>query len=254
VRRGERYELPVPVQPDIAPIRSVESVEVDGEAAELAMQENRWQETRLATDQIYLPAFLEREGVGDVDFVKIDVDGPDFEILKSLRETFERKRVLGVVLEVNFFGSEDTDHHTFHNTDRLMRACGFELFGLTTRAYASAALPSPYLASFPASTVSGRPLQGDALYFRDFGWVLENADPADYAPEKHIKLAALFAMFNLPDQAAEVLIRWRDKLSSVFDVEHALDLLAQQTGLTSSYHEHIAAFDADEPRFYNNGG
>jgi hypothetical protein len=135
-----------------------------------------------------------------------------------------------------------------------MRACGFELFGLSTRAYASAALPSPYLASFPAWTVSGRPLQGDALYFRDFGWILKNADPKDYPAEKHLKLAALFAMFNLPDQAAEVLVRSREQLSGVVDVEHGLDLLAQQVGVASSYREHMAAFDAGEPEFFDYEG
>jgi Methyltransferase FkbM domain len=89
LRRGERYALPSPIEPDDGPIRK---------PAPLGLGKG------VVEGEIYLPTFLEREGVGDVDFVKIDVDGPDFEILKSLRETFERRRVLGVVLEVNFSG------------------------------------------------------------------------------------------------------------------------------------------------------
>ena len=40
---------------------------------------NLWQKTKLADprSQIYLPDFLREHGTDDVDFIKIDVDGPD---------------------------------------------------------------------------------------------------------------------------------------------------------------------------------
>lgn len=217
------------------------------------MAENQWHQTRLSEAEIYLPAFLDDHSIPDLDFLKIDVDGPDFEILKSLGEVFASRQVLGVGLEVNFFGSEDGDHHTFHNTDRLMRAWGFELFALSTRTYSSAALPAPYRWGVPAQTTIGRPLQGDALYLRDFGWVLPGCDPADYGAEKHAKLAALFAMFNLPDLAAEVLVRSRDLVGRILDVDHALDLLVRQLGSDLSYPDYMAAFAAEEPEFFRAG-
>jgi hypothetical protein len=50
-----------------------------------------------------------------------------------LIQTLEDAKVLGVGIEVNFFGSEDPQVHTFHNVDRLMKQNGFELFCLSTR-------------------------------------------------------------------------------------------------------------------------
>jgi Methyltransferase FkbM domain len=195
---------------------------------------------------VRLPDCLHSEGLTDVDFIKIDVDGGDFEILKTLPEVFAKAGVLGAALEVNYFGGPEPDHHTFHNTDRLMRKCGFDLFNLSVRRYSSAALPLCYTYAFPAQTVRGRPLQGDALYLRDLGWKLT----VDLAPEKVIKLAALFAIFDLQDQAAETLVRSRERLTSLIDVDLALDQLVQELGFDGGYTAYMARFDADDPMFY----
>ena len=81
---------------------------------------NLWQKTELADpgDQVYLPDFLRDRGIDDVDFIKIDVDGPDFEILKSLDQVYPEAKVLGVGVEVNYYGSDSSTDHTFHNVDR----------------------------------------------------------------------------------------------------------------------------------------
>src|SRR4029450_7351433 len=85
-----------------------------------------------------------------VAFLKIDVDGPDFGILNSFDLAFETLGVLGVGIEVNYFGSAADTDYSFHNVDRFMKARGFELFGTTVRRYSLAALPSPYGSNFPA--------------------------------------------------------------------------------------------------------
>jgi hypothetical protein len=243
-RAGRLFELPGAATPQAV------SPSLEGGSSDETMAELPWYELKLAKDEFYLPAFFDEQGVSDLDFVKIDVDGPDFAILKTLRNVFATRQILGAQLEVTFFGSEDPDHHTFHNTDRFMRACGFELFKLSTIPYSSAALPARYLWPSPGPTETGRPLMGDAVYLRDFGWRLDNADPDDYGPEKHAKLAALFAMFDLPDMAAEVLLRSRARLEPLLDVDQGLELLVRQMGFEGSYAEYMARFDADAPEFY----
>jgi hypothetical protein len=215
-----------------------------------AKLENRWQVEALEIAGLSLAETLTGVGFTDFDFLKIDVDGADWEILRTLQPVLADHQVLGVAAEVNFFGTDDEDHHTFHNVDRFMRRCGFELFHLSTRRYSSPALPQQYEYSFPASSLKGRPYQGDAIYLRDFTWKTASCDPAQFSPAKHAKLAALFALFDLPDIAAEVVLRARTKLTRFVDVEAALDLLAQQVGLADSYEEHLRLFDADDPRFY----
>ena len=215
------------------------------------MAANRWRETELAGGDalVHLPSLLAARGTADLDFVKIDVDGPDYEILVSLSDWLGKGPVIAASLEVNFFGTDAPHHHTFHNTDRFMRAHGFDLFGLTVRPYASAALPSRFTTSPPTASASGRPLQGDALYARDTGW--KGGSELSLSAPKLVKLAAVFCLFGLFDQAAEVLIRHRDSLAETLDVKAALDALTQEAWpeASLSHAELIAGFDAGSAMF-----
>jgi FkbM family methyltransferase len=240
----------------IARTLQIRQEEIENMSSEEKTKINAWTATRLADSNqpVYLPDFLSERQIDDIDFIKLDVDGPDFEILHSLEDVFADARVIGAGMEVNFVGSGAETDHTFHNTDRFMRKQGFDLFNLTVRRYSVAALPSRYLLAQPAQSELGRPLQGDALYIRD----LCNPGQADFvanlSPEKLLKAAAIFAAFNLPDCAAEILLKFRAKLASRCDVEKLLDILAAQVqrGAESvlSYKEYIAAFEKDQDLFY----
>lgn len=203
---------------------------------------------------IVLAEFLRRWAIDDIDVIKIDVDGADFEILQSLKETIVGCGVLAMGLEVNFVGTQDETDHTFHNTDRFMRSLGFDLFNLTVRSYSTSALPARYQFASPSRTERGRPLQGDALYVRDFGDP-QGRDASDCVSiEKLAKTAAVFGLFGLPDCAAEVLLTHRIRLAGVLDVDRALDLLAadaQGSGRpVLSYKDYMAAFERDDEMFY----
>jgi hypothetical protein len=206
---------------------------------------------------ILLPAYLEAAGFSDADFLKIDIDGPDWEVLRSVAGMLGQPSLLGVSLEVSFYGSHDANDNSFHNMDRLMREKGFDLFGLSVRTYAAAALPFPYMDKHPSMNSGGRPLQGDALYMRDLGsrtWSdLANA----ISDEKIAKATALFALFNLPDHAAEMLIAHRKRLARLIDVDQALDLLVEEVqsdlleDIATNYRDYTQAFEAEDPRFFD---
>lgn len=218
------------------------------------MEMNLWQQTRLADIKkpVILPDFVQERAIDDIDFIKIDVDGPDYLILRSILPVLESKRVLGVGIEVNYFGSDHPDVNTFHNVDQTLRAAGFELFDLSMRRYSLAALPAPYLFSFPAQSKFGRPLQGDALYLRDLGSAEQATAFGDVGPAKIARLAALFSLFGQPDGAAELLQLNRQQLQGLFDVDAGLKALVQQSqpGFRGSYADYIAAFERDDPKFY----
>lgn len=228
------------------------------------MDRNLWQEANLVQDDkvIVLPDFLDAAGCADIDVIKIDVDGRDFEILQSLRPVLAEKQVLGAVLEVNFHGSASPSANSFHNIDRFMRAQGFDLLDLSVRRYALDALPFPFLYPWPmaAQTTGGRPYQGDALYLRDFGYPHGGPDAAAWSDEKLLKLAALHSLFGLYDHAAETLTLFRDRLSRLVDVDKALDLLAAEIQAAdadlqggeppASFSDYVADYQAETPRFY----
>lgn len=217
---------------------------------------NLWNQVQLANPDkpVIVPEFLRDHDVDDVDFIKIDVDGPDFIILRSLAKTLSEAKVLGVGIEVNFFGSDDPDVHTFHNVDRFMRACGFELFTLSMRAYSAAALPAPYLLTIPAQSCWGRPFQGDAIYLRDLAAPEYREWAETSAPAKLAKLAALFSLAGLPDCAAEILVAFREPIGASLDVDKGLEMLIRQCFPSGeevpTYKEYLQQFAADSRRFY----
>ena len=217
---------------------------------------NLWRQTRLADPHapLSLPAFLAGQSVNDADFIKIDVDGEDFAILNDIAGSLGRWNVLGLGLEVNFDGSEGDTEHSFHNTDRLMRAHGFDLFGLTIRRYSLAALPGIFAVDVPAETLTGRPQLGDAIYLRDLADPRHRDLAASLAPGKLLKLAAIASLAAVPDLAADLLLTHRDRVADLIDVPSALDRLAAQvqgdTDATLGYRDFMAAYEADSPLLY----
>ena len=219
---------------------------------------NAWGMTKLADFDkvVVVPAILQQLGWSDIDLMKIDIDGPDFEVLHSFDGQFDELGLLAARLEVNLNGGPDAWENTFHNTDRFMRARGFELFALDVRNYAMSALPSPFAITSPAQSLTGRPFQAEAFYARDPAGLDWRDVGATMKPEKMAKLAAMFSIWNLPDTAAEILHVFRDKLLDLFDVDVGLECLAGQAQAQSGamaaipYRDYIAAFEARDPRFY----
>jgi SAM-dependent methyltransferase len=184
------------------------------------------------------------EQLPTVDFLKVDVDGPDLEVLESAQDVLADRQVLGVAVEVNWFGSANPSEPTFHNTDRFVRRQGYALFGITVRPYSRTDLPGPFLRELYAETRFGQPYQGDAIYVRDLA-APENEGLADsYAAQKLIKLACVYELVGLPDCSAEVLNRFAPRLTAFGDTEELLDALTPPLlGAELTYRQYIAKFE-----------
>jgi hypothetical protein len=222
------------------------------------LHHNAWTMTQLADPSVpvVVPDVLKQLGWLDVDFLKIDIDGPDFLVLHSFDDQFDKLGLLAARLEVNLVGGPGDWEHTFHNTDRFMRARGFELLALDVRNYAMSALPSPFAITAPAQSVTGRPFQAEGFYARDPAGPDWAEMGAALRPEKLAKLAAIFSVWSQPDSAAELLLHFRAKLADLFDVDLGIELLAGQAQAQSGakagmpYRNYIAEFEAAAPSFY----
>jgi hypothetical protein len=220
------------------------------------MRQNEWQTTELADADsiVVVPELLAQRGWRDVDYLKIDIDRDDFEVLQSFDGRFEALGLIAVQLEVMFIGSDSDLQHTFHNTDRFMRRQGFELFDLEVRRYSARALPAPYVWPTPAETTFGRPFMGEAYYALD----PVAGCARGLSPPKLAKLAAVFSLWNVPDAAAELLLARRAELAPLLPVDQALDALAAQVQpfrrRPLSYTAYLAEFEKDSPGFYRREG
>jgi FkbM family methyltransferase len=70
-----------------------------------------------------------------------------------------------------------------------------------------------------------------------------------------MNLICLFAIFNLPDCAADIALRFRDRLGEACSVDRILDLLAVQAQGSAkpplSYSEYIRKFDSHDTMFFD---
>jgi len=197
---------------------------------------------RTLTLDEYVPA----EEQSRVDFVKIDTDGHDIEVILGAHGIFSAGGVIGLTVEAQFHGATHEYANTFSNIDRIVRQHGFTLFDLQSHRYSRADLPATFVTNLSAQTISGQTFWGEALYFRDLAAKdYERMWPYEITTERVMKLACLFELFNLPDCAAELLINRGDSIDPGIR-EDLLDLLA--SGEPGSYRARLAAFVEDYTR------
>jgi hypothetical protein len=235
----------------------MKKAEAASNAAKTAL--NRWSDVPQANPAkpIFLQEFVRDRGISNIDFIKLDIDGLDFDVLHSMRPLLASHDVLGLQMEVNFYGTAHEADHTFHNTDRFLRQAGYQLADLAINRYSLSTLPEPYRYSMPSQSVRGRPYQGDALYVRDRPWIDLEPLPANYPARKLLKLAAIYALRGFDDHSAEVLHRFQEQLAAVIDVTAALDELAAPAmadarfaGEPATFERYQQLFEQDDPRFY----
>jgi hypothetical protein len=203
-----------------------------------------------SADIVGVDGIVREERLETVDFLKVDVDGPDIDVLESARDVLGELQVLGVAVEVNWFGSANPSEPAFHTTDRFMREQGYTLFGLTVRPYSRIDLPAPFKRELYAETRFGQPYQGDAIYVRDLAASHEQERADACAPGKLLKLACIYELIGLPDCAAEVLNRFEPRLAAFGDLEPLRDALTPPLlGETLTYREYILKFE-QEPQLF----
>jgi molybdenum cofactor biosynthesis enzyme MoaA len=202
---------------------------------------NDWGLSELTTNCITVDNLAKKYKLEDLDFIKIDTDGADRDVLESAKDTIHNSPVLGIWIEINFIGDENSPN-SFHSIDRTLRSWGFELFDISSRKYSVASLPTAFEFDCFAQNIYGKVQQGDALYLRDPMSKQSYHTPLcpELSVDKLLKLVCIYEIFNLPDHAAELLVGYRDELSTIIDVDENLNILTQEvTGRDITYSEYI---------------
>jgi FkbM family methyltransferase len=209
---------------------------------------NNGEQVVLSQDHISLDRFCLKKGVKSVDFIKVDTDGTDYAVLRGAEKLLGEENMLGVLIEINFNGELHPHANSWRNIDHFLAEKGLSLFDLSIRRYTKGELPGKFVYRIPAQTTSGQITQGDAFYLKDF---VQMKKMGKQVPTiQLLKMVCLQEIFGLPDCAAELLITFRDQLSSVIDVNLCLDLLTADVGLYKSYEKHQQEFHKDPTQFY----
>ena len=146
-------------------------------------------ETSVAT--VALDAYLPSIGVERIDFLKLDVQGAELDVLQGAKELLT-SCVLGLRLEVEF-AQLYQGQPLFGDVDAYLRQSGFVLFDLSRTRYRREVTPRDL-------PTRGQLLWGDAIYLRDYEHFL---DPAQTAP--CLQLAVLASALGFHDYAMEIV-------------------------------------------------
>ena len=150
-----------------------------------------------------LDSFAKESGLGGVDFIKVDVEGVELDVLEGARQLMHDS-VLGIYSEV-FFQPYWVDSPLFAEVDQYLRRQGFALFDLHTerwqrRTMAQADVPSTWYGR-------GQLMFANGIYFKDLvpEMLAPGFVPTARARLRVCKLATLAELWGFPDYALELI-------------------------------------------------
>jgi FkbM family methyltransferase len=177
--------------------------------------------------------------VPHADYIKMDCEGFEDEVLLGAGGYLAASAPLCVVTETNFHASPAHLHTHFSTVNELLLPHGLRVFDLSyvrsPHPYYTAALSGTQetVASIRSLRVVGRPTTFDFVFCRDL--VAERDWPQSYlvkplpyhAPgvDKLIKAMINLELHGLMDCAVEIGVQFREQLEQRMDVSRALDLL-----------------------------
>lgn len=156
----------------------------------------------IETETIDLDTFVKEQQIPSIDFIKLDVEGSELDVLQGATHLLQTS-VLGLSVEV-LFHSSLRSQPTFSEIDLFLSSLGFYLFDLEIRRYARKTLTLP-VDSLEATQI-GQVLWGQALYFRDGVQELATNQPLiAWDQTRILKLACFMELLRLPDCAIELV-------------------------------------------------
>jgi Methyltransferase FkbM domain len=192
-----------------------------------------------------LDNFAATAALDHIDFIKIDTEGSELDILQGGRASLRTKRVLGLLVEA-WWDPRLKNQPSFAELDSFIRQQGFTFFDLECQRYPRNSLPvgrmtgafgrggRPRFIRRIADALShptpyrhhGQILTGDALYFRDPVWDLrEGAGAFDWNDQTILRLVGLLDLYGYPDFAIEIVDFYRDRFERPVDVDGLIDAL-----------------------------
>lgn len=185
-----------------------------------------------------LSAALASIGLHSADFIKVDAEGAELEILQGGQDLLPS--VQGILSEMRF-SKRFCGCPEYWEVEKYLREQSFELYDLDVYRLSRKALPYPYLYSNyfddgrPAAgpSTQGQVLWADALYMRDLLGTIPQG-------RNLIVAACLFEIFGLSDCAAELILAHRDTFGARVPPDELLDLLVPEVkGQSLTYKQYM---------------
>lgn len=196
-----------------------------------------------------LDDIMAEQGIPYVDFIKVDAEGAELDILQGGEGIVRSASLLGILSEIRLH-EEINGSPPFASLDAFVRERGFRLYNIHVTRQSRMALPYPQLHDyrtptgerFFAYTEHGQVQDGDALYFRDLFMM------ANVPPLRLLKLCVLLEIYCLGDCAAELIVANKNHLKASVDPDRLLDLpTIGVAGRPVGYRDYVDAYFSQAP-------
>lgn len=192
-------------------------------------------------DTVDLDSLIAANGMGPIDFIKLDTEGNELDILEGAINCL-KKSVIGLSIEAEFL---QMHYHqpVFSDIDSFLRNLGFRLYDLTVYRLGRKSLPPITASPIPGAVERGQIIPGQALYLRDGVEEIESGVKVEdgWNDINVLKLASIMELFCLPDCAIELVQVARSKgILQNRDTGYFIDLLVPPVGKEKvSYEEYL---------------
>jgi FkbM family methyltransferase len=181
-------------------------------------------------------------GVTDLDFMKLNVQGCELEILQG--STSLLGHVLGLMVEMSFVESYRARPY-FSDIDTFLRTQGFAFFDFIGRHYIGrerSPIVVRHLPGMENSGLYGHLFEGHGIYFRDpIDMEARGLDVSMFATTKLLKLACFAEIFGQVEYAFELLLWHVERLEKGGDASSAGSIRAVTERAEATYRRVMGA-------------
>lgn len=146
--------------------------------------------------------FAEEQNITSVDFMKLDCEGSELDVLKGA-EKFLKSTVIGVHVEA-LFQRWRIGQPVFNEIDQYLRELGFQLYDLDFFRHARKALP-PLVPDVGGLADYGQVIWGNFVYFKDAVQEIQDGHIDHWKVARLLKLACFLEIYSLQDCAIELM-------------------------------------------------
>jgi FkbM family methyltransferase len=182
--------------------------------------------------------------IGPIDFMKVDAESYEIEIVKGAREFFRNSGIFGMESETTF--QRTPAHPRSHFVELYEELAPYEFS--VCDAGLQRVPRRPLAGGFPNETAPGEyelqpigaPWVFDFLFLND---IFDNTGKqATASIDRLLKMIAVAEIYTLQDFGLDILFSNRDRLGGRFDVEQGADWLVRQRPATKlTYQQYLAA-------------
>jgi len=206
---------------------------------------NNNENIKFSKNKFSIDELVKKNKIGDIDFIKTDTDGYDYEVLNGLSKTIKSHEILGFMVECPI-ESWYSKKNNLQNIITFMNKYGYRIYDMTLNRYSQKIFPTHFSYDLYGQTEYGQIAWTDVLFIKD----LASWDIKKQSVDKLLKLIIIYEIYSLFDLVFLILeeLHRRKYITLTIKEKYFDELCKKVYGL--NYSNHIQNFESDPKSFF----